>query len=150
MLDKLRAFFDQQVSSFASAPDARHSLELAASALLLEISRADDDVSARERDVVAAAIKQVFALTDTEIEDLVETATQIVEDAVSLYDFTAIVNERFSRTQKVELLEALWAVAYADERLDRYEEYYMRKISDLLHMSHSDYIKAKHKAMPSS
>jgi uncharacterized tellurite resistance protein B-like protein len=44
----------------------------------------------------------------------------------------------------------LWSVAYADDKLDRYEEYYVRKIADLLYISHSDYIKAKLSVMPAS
>ena len=148
MFRSLRAIFEQQVSNFAKEPEARHSLELAGAALLMEISRADHDVSAVEQEVIRTSIKQVFHLTDSEIEDIVATAEHAVETAVSLFDFTAVVNERFTREQKIELIEMLWMVAYADDNLDHYEEYYVRKIADLLHVSHSDYIRTKHRAMP--
>ena len=148
MFRTLRIIFEQQIATFAEEPEARHSLELAGAALLMEISRADHDVSAVEQDAIRAAIKRVFHLSDSEIEDIVATAEHAVDTAVSLFDFTAIVNERFTREQKVELLEMLWTVAYADDKLDHYEEYYVRKIADLLHISHSDYIRTKHRAMP--
>jgi uncharacterized tellurite resistance protein B-like protein len=148
MFRTLRTFFEHQVSVFVEEPEARHSLELAAAALLMEIGRADHDVLAVEGDAIHSAIKQVFHLSDDEIEDLVATAEHAVDSAVSLFDFTSVINECFDREQKVRLLEMLWAVAYADDNLDHYEEYYVRKIADLLHISHSDYIRTKHKAMP--
>ena len=130
-----------------SAQDAVEAAE-AGAALLMEISRADHDVSAVERDAIRAAIKKVLHLSADEIEDVIASAECAVDSAVSLFDFTAIVNERFSREQKVDLVEMLWTVAYADQNLDHYEEYYVRKIADLLHVSHSDYIKTKQKVIP--
>lgn len=149
MLRTLRALFAQQITQFAEEPKAQHSLELAAAALLIEISRADDDISLVERDAMRAVIGRVFHLSDGEVDEIMTTAESAVDTAVSLFDFTAVVNEQFSREQKIGLLAMLWTVAYADEKLDHYEEYYIRKIADLLHVSHRDYIKTKHKAMPS-
>ena len=147
-LRTLRVIFEQQIVTFADEPEMHHSLELAGAALLMEISRADHDVSAVERDAIRAAIKKVLHLSADEIEDVIASAECAVDSAVSLFDFTAIVNERFSREQKVDLVEMLWTVAYADQNLDHYEEYYVRKIADLLHVSHSDYIKTKQKVIP--
>lgn len=147
MFRSIRSLFEHQIAKFADEPAAKHSLELAGAALLLEISRADHDMSVVERDAIRAAVRKVFHLSEEEIEDIVTTAEHAVETSVSLHDFTAIVNERFTREQRVELLEMLWSVAYADDELDHYEEYYVRKIADLLHISHSDYIKTKHRAM---
>ena len=67
----------------------------------------------------------------------------MLEEAVSLYEFTAVINDQFDREQKIDLVEMLWRVAYADQELDQYEEYFVRKIADLLHVSHKDYIQAK-------
>jgi uncharacterized tellurite resistance protein B-like protein len=51
-----------------------------------------------------------------------------------------------SREKRYQLLVLLWKVAYADGRVDKYEEYYVRKISDLLHMDQAEFIRAKHEA----
>tara|TARA_B100001123_G_scaffold332261_1_gene374821 strand:+ start:167 stop:619 length:453 start_codon:yes stop_codon:yes gene_type:complete len=146
MFRTLRTIFEQQISAFADEPETRHSLELASAALLFEISRADDDVSAIERKAISAAVQGVFQLSNDEIDDLVSSAEDAVDSSISLYDFTSIVNDRFSREQKIDLIQLLWTVAYADNHLDHYEEYYVRKIADLLHISHSDYIRTKHLA----
>jgi uncharacterized tellurite resistance protein B-like protein len=148
MLRSLRAIFQQQIANFVETPEAAHALEIASAALLMEISRADHDVSPVEKESIRRSIKQVFHLSDDEIEDIMSTAEDVVDEAVSLSDFTIVVNEQFSREQKVELIAKLWAVAYADSELDHYEEYYVRKIADLLHISHSDYIKTKLRAIP--
>ena len=148
MLTTLRTLFEQQILSFANEPEARHSLELASAALLMEISRADHDVSTVEREAIGAAVKSAFHLSNDEVDDLISSAKEVVDAAISLYDFTSIVNERFTREQKIDLIQLLWSVAYADNQLDHYEEYYVRKIADLLHISHSDYIRTKHLAAP--
>lgn len=148
MFTTLRALFEQHVARFAAEPDAAHSLELAGAALLMEISRADHDVAAIERDAIKAAMAEVFHLSSDEITDIMDAAETAVDEAVSLFDFTAIINQQFSPEQKIQLLEMLWAVAYADNDLDHYEEYYVRKIADLLYISHGDYIRTKLKLMP--
>lgn len=143
MFKTLKAIFDDNIGRFNEAADQRHSLELASAALLFEISRADASVSGIERDEIAAAMKKVFSLDEDELESLMEAANAAVKEAVSLYDFTEIVNENFDRVQKVQLIEMLWRVAFADDTLDQYEEYFVRKIAELLHVSHKDYIKTK-------
>jgi uncharacterized tellurite resistance protein B-like protein len=148
MLMSLRSIFEQHITSFVETPEVPHALEIASAALLVEISRADDDISFVEKSSIRESIKQAFNLSDGEVEDIVSTAEDAVETAVSLYDFTAVVNQQFSRQQKIDLIGMLWAVAYADDELDHYEEHYVRKIADLLHVSHSDYIKTKLRAAP--
>lgn len=145
MLRSLKSFLEDLV---ASPPEDRggHSLQLAAVALLLEIARADDEHSAAERAAVVSAAQQVFELDAGEVEALLEGAESAVDESVSLYDFTTVINAHCDRPARAALVEQLWRVAYADGRIDRYEEYYLRKIADLLHVSHSSYIRAKLKA----
>ena len=81
-----------------------------------------------------------------EIEDLINLAEKEIDHAVSLHDFTRLLNESFSKAEKINVIENLWHVAYADSILDKYEEYYIRKVADLLYISHSDYIQSKLKA----
>jgi len=124
-----------------TAPAAEFPLEVAGLALMMEIARADHSSSAEERKAIMVAARQVFGLTDAEA--LMGEAETAVEDAVSLHEFTRVLNERLDRATKYRLLEQLWRVAYADGSLDHYEEYYLRKICDLLYLSHRDLIRAK-------
>jgi len=105
-------------------------------------------VAAIEQDTIKSAIAEVFHLSDDEITDIIAAAETAVDEAVSLFDFTAVINQQFSPEQKIKLLEMLWTVACADNDLDHYEAYYVRQIADLLYVSHGDYIRTRHKVVP--
>jgi uncharacterized tellurite resistance protein B-like protein len=47
-------------------------------------------------------------------------------------------------------VEQLWLIAYADGVIDKYEEAAIRKASELLYVSHSDFIRAKFAAEATS
>jgi len=121
-------------------------MELAAAALMFEIGRADDSISQDELQVIEKAIKSEFNLTENETSLLMKQAGEDVENAVSLFEFTRVINNHLDRLERIRILEILWQVAYADEVIHKYEEHFLRKISDLLYISHKDFIKAKHKA----
>ena len=146
MLRTLKAIFDDQVARVVTVDDPAAALPLAVAALLYEISRADHEVDAAERHAMSLAVAAVCDVASEDIEALLESADEAVEEAVSLYEFTAVVNEHFDREKKYDLLLMLWRVAYADGRIDHYEEYYVRKIADLLHLSPREFIRAKHAA----
>lgn len=124
------------------------SVELAGLALMLEISRADHNHAEAEQAAIVAAATRVFAIDPQALDHLLSQAAAAVDEAVSLVDFTQVLNERLDRAAKTRLLEHLWRVAYADGALDKYEEYYLRKITDLLHLSHSDLIRTKLSVVP--
>ena len=146
MFRTLKAIFDDQIARAATADLEAHALPLAVAALLYEISRADHEVDESERHAMCHAVATVCDVEEAEIESLLESADEAVEEAVSLYDFTSVVNEQLDRDKKYDLLCMLWRIAYADGRVDHYEEYYVRKIADLLHLSQRDFIRAKHAA----
>ena len=47
-------------------------------------------------------------------------------------------------------MEQLWRVAYADGVIHKYEDAAIRKASELLYVSHSDFIRAKFSAEAAS
>ncbi len=120
-----------------------HELELAAAVLMIEIAYADHDLSVDEEQTMAQSLKGYFSLTESETESIIELAHQLKEHTVSLHEYTRRINDSLAMAEKIRILEMLWVVAYADDDLDKYEEYYIRKIADLLYISHSDYIRTK-------
>ena len=113
---------------------------------MFEISRADSTIDPEERLVIDAALVNHFHLSQMEAEELLALAEREVDDSVSLYEFTRSINDKLSNKDRVKIVELLWQVAFADAVLDKYEEYFIRKIADLLYVSHKDYIRAKHRA----
>jgi len=127
----------------------QHSLQLASAALLFEMLRADFDEHPDEYVALERALQDSFSLSASETRQLAQLADREAADAVSLYQFTGLINQHFSAGEKVQVIEMLWQVAYADGRVDRYEEALVRKISDLLHVPHRDFIQAKHRVQES-
>ncbi len=145
MLNILKNFFQKTEREDTSEAFDRE-LALSLAALLIEISRSDNEVDESESTAIVNAVLQVTALTADEVESIMVAADKTVTDSISLYDFTSVINEKLSREKRYQLLVLLWKVAYADGRVDKYEEYYVRKISDLLHMDQAEFIRAKHEA----
>jgi len=147
VLAAIQEFFRLKIEPDSGAGAGVHGLQLAAAALLFEVMRADYDEHPDERTTLERALREAFSLTDSETRELAELADREAAEAVSLYQFTGLINREFSAEQKIQLVEMLWQVAYADGRLDRYEEAAVRKITELLHVPHRDFIRAKHRVL---
>lgn len=147
MIKTIKDYFEElfQNKTEDNAPH-KNTIELATAVLMIEISLADDHIQEEERQVIKDLLTSNFNLVQHEIDELIILAEEEVDHAVSLYEFTRLLNDTLSMSEKINIIENLWRVAYADSVVDKYEEYYIRKIADLLHIAHSDYIQSKLKA----
>jgi uncharacterized tellurite resistance protein B-like protein len=145
MLASLSRFFDSCLKPAASENQAQQQrrLQLASAALLMELACADHDFSTEERQTLEQILRETQQLTPQELQQLWQLAEEEKAQATSLYQFTALFNEHYDYAAKLQLLSNLWRVAYADGRLDRYEEHTIRKVADLLYISHKDFIQTK-------
>ncbi len=147
MLKNLKDLFDQLIAPADTSPQAtEHSLQLATAVLLVEVMRADPDMTDAERTAVGDALRKTFSLSREESELLFERADRTSRESTDFFTFTSRVNESFSVQQKVDMIEAMWRVAYADGNLDAHENHVMRRIGDLLHVTHGAYANAKVRA----
>ena len=131
----------------ADKQSAQTSIELAISVLLVEIMHADHVFDEREERLVISLLQEQCDLNQDEARKIYQQAGRILDDAVSLHQYTSLLHAELSNEEKFNLLVSLWKIALADGELDRYEEHLIRKIHELLYISHSDFIKAKHQAM---
>lgn len=149
MLSKLKDFFAERVqpqAADASEAVRERALRTAAAVLLFEVSRSDGRVADEERTVMRAGIQSTLGLSAQETEELLRLAEEQSRSAVSVYEFTSILDKEFSAEQKKRVVELLWLVAFADAEKDPHEEHMVRKIAGLLHVPHPDFIDAKLKA----
>lgn len=148
MLKTLKDLFDSALSPGMNLPSrsGEHSLQLATAVLLVEVMRADAELGEAERRVALDALRETFALADDEVERLLELATTESEQAYDFHRFTSEINRRCDMSRRVRILEYMWQVALADGRLCAHENHLMRKIADLLYVSHADYVTAKARA----
>ncbi len=148
MINAILEFFDTRIradGAGAGAQDSEHALQLATAALLVEMTRANNQVTDEERQAVDEALREVFDLTDEETRELVRLAELEIADSASLFQFTQLIDKAFPMERKIMIIEMLWRVAYSDACKDKHEEYLVRKIADLLHVPHAAFIRARHK-----
>lgn len=144
MIRTIQEFFSARIVT-ESAPQkvTEKALQLATAALLIEVSRADHDVGDDEKRAIEEAIQKSFGLGANETQELIALAEREVKDAISLYEFTRLVDENFTPEQKKHIVGLLWQVAFSDDRLEENEEYLIRKVAKLLHIVHADFIDEK-------
>lgn len=123
-------------------------LHLACAALLLELCQADQEFDDAEQRALREILRQTFNLDESTLDTLWTLAHEEARGATSLFQFTSLINDSYTYKEKVRLLEHMWEVAWADGRIDRYEEHLIRKVTDLLYLSHGDFIRAKLASKP--
>ena len=141
MIESLKSLFAKP--KHTDEKEVEHQLQLAAAALLIELSRADYVVDANEERTLHAILYASLDLSNAEIVELIALAGGAADRATSLYEFTSLINEHYDKEQKLLLIRSMWRVAYADGDLDKYEERLIRQVSDLIHVPHKEYIRMK-------
>ncbi|MFT4516736.1 MAG: putative tellurite resistance protein B-like protein [Gammaproteobacteria bacterium] len=111
--------------------------------LLIEVSKSDDDYDDLEKTKIIDLLEKQFSLNHDQIDTLMKMADKKNNEIISLHEFTASINKEYTYSEKKNVIKMLWDIAYSDGRIDKYEDYTIRKISDLLYIKHSDFIKAK-------
>lgn len=144
MLNYLKEFFSNENTTNQQYTNERnHQLQIAACSLLLEIAQSDEDFSEAEKTRIYEIIKNEFKLSDEEVNSLILQSEKQIEKSVSVYEFTDILNHNLSSDEKFLIIKYLWQIAYADGNLDSYEEYYIKKVSNNLHLHNKDRVVAK-------
>ncbi len=144
MIEHFKQFFEKHLSPPAGDEAVgQDRLQLATAALLVEMSRADGKVEADEQAAIGRALRKAFAIDDEKTAELIRLAETEIADATCYHQFTSLINKNFSKQQKAQVVEMLWEVAYADVEMEKYEEHLLRRLSDLLYVPHSEFIKTK-------
>ena len=141
MINTFRKLFETPARETGAERELRQ--RLAAAALLIETARADFSEDGVEEAVLTTLLCETLGLDAAQVSELLVQASAQLDEAASLYDFTRVINDHYSAAQKLELITNMWRVAYADGRLDKYEEYLIRQVAELTYVPHSDYIRAK-------
>lgn len=125
-------------------PD-QDNLELAVACLLIEMCQADSQTDDVELNIVARELQQHYKLDSNIVDELIHQALLRNNKDTSFHPYVNIVNEQATVEEKTKILLQMWQVAYADNKLDKYEEHYMRRLSELLRLPHRVLIQTKHK-----
>ena len=138
MIDRITSLFRGRAEL---APDAGHDsaeMQLAAAALLVEAALMDHHFDDAERATVMTVIGRRFDLTEEECARLIVEAEAAATDSHQLYRFTRVIKDRFTPEERIELVEMLWEVAYANGELHHFEDNLLRRIAGLIYVSDRD------------
>jgi uncharacterized tellurite resistance protein B-like protein len=126
-----------------SAPDRR----LAVAVLLMEAAYRDDTFSEDERAVIARLLKEKFTLTDAECARLLGDAEDINTSMTQLHPYTRVVFEQMDPNERIELIEMMWEVAYADGVLDPEEDALIRRLGNLIYITDRERVLARQRVL---
>jgi len=149
----IRKLVDKVINGISVPPaegentEAReHALRLATAVLMIDVARSDHSFDETEFDRILELVRIHFNLSTEDTADLIVEAHERSEESVSAYDFTRLLTDNLDHHEKSRIVSLLWQVAFADGELDKYEDSYVLKISDLLHVSRARVMRLKHDA----
>ena len=143
LIDK---FFGKRESESAGSVETEHDLRVATCAVMLEIANIDGEFSAEERKRIVLFLESHFGLSTEIAHELIEKAGEELENSIDLWSFTNRINQNYNREEKTGIVEMIWEIVFADDYMDKHEDYLMKKLGKLLRLSHKDLMDAKMKA----
>jgi uncharacterized tellurite resistance protein B-like protein len=149
MLDVIKRFFNQATTDVSqdTNQNAEHDIRVATCALFVEIARIDEKFTDAEMETILSILKEKYGLSQDHADALMAEAEKELEKSVDLWQFAKLINENYSKEEKIEIIETLWRIVYVDGKMDRYEHYLMNKLQNLLRLSHDQLIAAKLKVL---
>lgn len=138
MIDRISALIDRLSGAKSGRPSDEEELRLAVAALLVEAARMDDHFDDSERETIARLLRDRFDLGEEDVGRLIEHAEKRVADSTQLFPFTHVVVNRFTAEERVELIEMLWEVVYADGEVDDFEASLLRRVGGLIYVADKD------------
>ena len=143
MKNFFKGFFNKPTSQESATSN---SVLLSAISLMIEVSLADEIMDFSELETLKKVLLNEFEVKENDLENLISDAKKNQNSSTSLYEFTRKINDEYEFDDKKNLILSMWKIAYADGNIDKYEEYVIRKVSDLIYISHPDFIESKQKA----
>ena len=144
MLDRFKAAFARRVKDDSIEDDSEdQQVALAAAMLLLEVAWADHEIEDRELALIRSSLVALYDISESQVEAVIAEAKLEHQEIASIFPFTRALNEQLDIAERKLLLESLWRLNEFDGSAFHYEEGVIRKIAELLYLTHSDFIAAK-------
>ena len=149
MIDLVKKFFTKKASddSGQEKKEDSHDIRVAACAILLEMANIDGEFSKEEQLSIVSMLKEKYQLSEEYTAELVKSSHKELEGSIDLWQFTNLINQSYSRDEKISIVEMVWQVVYADGKLDKHEDYLVHKLGKLLRLSHKELIDMKVKTL---
>ncbi|MDP5209234.1 TerB family tellurite resistance protein [Microbulbifer sp. 2205BS26-8] len=146
MLQQIRKLFKQIGSSADVETHSTVDMRMISAALLVEVATVDQELEQRERDTLTQLLRQHYALDADSANVIIDEAIAKRDQSTSLFEFTQAVNDQFSERDKYLLVLQMWQVAFSDNVIEAFEEYLIRRVSELIYLPHGLFTKARAEA----
>lgn len=144
MFNRFKAAFARRVNDDSIESDSDdQQIALAAAMLLLEVAWADHEIEDRELALIRSSLVALYDISESQVEAVIEEAKLEHQEISSIFPFTRSLNEQLNTEERKRLLESLWRLNAFDGSAFHYEEGVIRKIAELLYLTHADFIAAK-------
>ena len=143
MFSNIKALFLKTDSQHTLEFDDEDIVPIAAAMVLLEVAWADHILQPEEQELIESALIQLYDIDHLQASRILKQAESEHVQSTDLHRFTKTLNEKLELDEKKTLLTHLWRMNNLESASFHYEEYMIRKIADLLHLRHSEFIKAK-------
>jgi uncharacterized tellurite resistance protein B-like protein len=152
MLEIIKKFFTQATDLDERSLEKDNTLKVgvATCALFLEMAHIDGEFDERERAHILHILKKQFAFSEEQVASIMKAANEELEGSIDLWRFTSLINENYTVAEKIQVIEEVWRIAYADGHLDKHEDYLVHKMADLLRLTHKQLIDAKLRVLASA
>src|ERR1700760_4921308 len=126
------------LSGDAPASTRPDQLQVAVAALMVHAAAMDDTFDEAERRTIERLLGERFKLAPDAVKTLLAAAETRAKDSTQLYPFTRLAVEKLDEQGRIQLMELLWEVAYADGVLNPDEDTLLRRVAGLLYVSDYD------------
>jgi uncharacterized tellurite resistance protein B-like protein len=146
MLERLFKLFGvDETAPEGIDPDEK--LQMATCVILLEVAGADNEFSPVECEHIINALRDRFRLPQQEAEELIKAAQEERDESSDIWKFTNQINQACSNDEKIQIIEEVWRLIYADSILDGHEDFLVHKLARLMNLKHPILIEAKMKVL---
>ena len=138
LVDKVRKFITSPAIDLAVDKNGDRvgvDLKVATVVLLLELSYGDDEFHELEAATISAGMQREFNLSPDEASNITAMAESARPSDGNSLPFMDIVNERYSKQQKTELLKLVWKVVCADDKVRNCEKAFALQLCERLKIS---------------
>jgi uncharacterized tellurite resistance protein B-like protein len=118
-------------------------LHYAAAALLIHVSIQDENFCSSERSELEMCLTEHFYVDKDDVDEVLSRAEQELEDSVDLHVFTRQLAKEYDYEQRKDMVRLLWRIAFADNKIDYYENVIISKIANLLDVTVRDRVLLK-------
>jgi len=117
--------------------------QLAATSLLLSVADADEILEKEELETIGDILQDFFSINEQSADSLVPEAVKKLKSSIGLFEFGQQLNIDFDYDDKLDFINCVFEVAYADGDLHYLEHHTIKKIANILNLHRDEIISAK-------